>query len=95
MLKKYAVYGVDYSEKGTLGQQNVSVVLQGTVKLFKYGKVYKFTANHHHENGEEITGGFEPVMMAMYKGDRSNFGVKGARFAIQPKDSRNVKEWIK
>ena len=76
-------------------KQNVRVVLQGPVELRKVGKNWEFTANHAHENGEDITGEFEPVMMAIYKGDRSNFGVAGARFAIQPKGSRKVTEWIK
>lgn len=94
-LQKMSIYGVDYKPGGTLGLQNVSVVLQGPVKLRKSGNAWKFEANHSHENGEDITGDFEPVMMAIYKGDRSNFDVKGARFAIQPKGSRKVSEWIK
>lgn len=92
-LKKYAVYGVDYGK--ALGQQNVSIVLQGPVKLKQAGNGYKFDANHDHDNGERILGNFEPVMMAIYKGDRSNFGIAGARFVIQPKSSRKVTEWIK
>ena len=97
MLKMFAVYGVDFEKgaKSKMGRQNVSVVLQGPVKLKKIGAAYEFTGNHNHENGEKITGDFEPVMMAIYKGDRSNFGVKGARFAIQPKGSRKVTEWVK
>lgn len=94
-LKKMSIYGVDYDVGKPLGLQNVSVVLQGPVKLRKVGKAWEFMANHAHENGEDITGDFEPVMMAIYKGDRSNFGVQGARFAIQPKGSRKITEWIK
>ena len=94
-LKKMSIYGVDYKHDSPLGLQNVSVVLQGPVKLIKVGKSWQFNANHSHLNGEDITGDFEPVMMAIYKGDRSNFGVDGARFAIQPKGSRKVTEWIK
>lgn len=94
-LRKWAVYGVDYGSGKPLGLQNVSVVLQGPVELKKKGSAYVFDANHSHENGEDITGDFEPVFMAVYKGDRSNFGVKGARFGIQPLGSRKVTEWIK
>lgn len=94
-LKKYAVYGVDYGVGHAMGRQNVSLVLQGAVKISKVGHRYVFGANHAHENGEDITGPFEPVLMAMYKGDRSNFGVQGARFGIQPAQSRNVTKWIK
>jgi len=94
-LKKYAVYGVDYDAGHAMGRQNVSLVLQGAVKISKVASSYVFGANHAHENGESITGPFEPVLMAMYKGDRSNFGVEGARFGIQPAQSRNVTKWIK
>jgi len=91
-LQNMSVYGVDYG--GKTGRQNVSVLLQGPVKLKKSGSDYILSANHVHYNGEQMKGDFEPVLMAIYKGDRSNFGVKGARFAIQPKKSRKVKEWI-
>ena len=32
--------------------------------------------------------------MAMYKGDRDNFGVKGARFSIYPAGGRKITKWI-
>jgi hypothetical protein len=87
-LKNLSVYGVDYGKP--LGRQNVSILIQGPVKLVRIGKSYKFVSNHVHYNGEAITGTFEPVLMAIYKGDRNNFGVKGARFAIQPLGSRKI-----
>lgn len=91
-LKNLSVYGVDFGS--ALGQQNVSLLIQGPVKLVKRGQSYKFESNHVHINGEKITNGFEPVLMAMYKGDRSNFGVAGARFAIQPIESRKITEFV-
>lgn len=91
-LKNLAIYGNKYG--GPLGRQNVTLVIQGPVKLTKSGNAYQFTSNHVHVNGERITGDFEPVFMAIYKGDRSNFGVRGARFAIQPAGSRRVTEYI-
>ena len=91
-LKNKSVYGIKYGT--SLGQQNVSILIQGPVKLKKNGKNYEFTSNHIHFNGDRITNGFEPVMMAMYKGDRNQFGVKGARFAIQPIESRKISEFI-
>lgn len=93
-LQAMSVYGVDYSKSSPMGLDNVSLVLQGPVKVVRYGNAFEFKANHVHENGERITGGFEPVFMCIFKGDRSNFGVAGARFAIQPRDSRKVTEWI-
>jgi len=92
VLQNKSVYGVDFD--GKTGRQNTSILLQGPVGLKKSGDTYTLTANNVHYKGDLMTGDFEPVMMAIYKGDRSNFGVKGARFAIQPKSSRKVHEWI-
>ena len=91
-LKNKSVYGIKYGS--SLGQQNVSILIQGPVKLKKNGRNYEFTSNHIHFNGDRITNGFEPVLMAMYKGDRNQFGVKGARFAIQPLERRKITEFI-
>ena len=91
-LKNMAVYGIDYG--GKLGRQNVSVLLQGDVKLIKQRNYYLLDSYNVHYNGDKITGDFEPVLMAMYKGDRSNFGIKGARFGISPRGSRKVKYWF-
>lgn len=91
-LKNLSVYGVDFGKR--LGQQNVSILIQGPVKLVQSGKSFKFVSNHIHFNGDAITGDFEPVLMAIYKGDRNNFNVKGARFAIQPIGSRKITEMV-
>jgi len=91
-LKNMSVYGVDYGK--VLGQQNVSILIQGPVMLEERGKSYQFKSNHVHFNGEEMQREFEPVLMAMYKGDRNNFGVVGARFAIQPLGSRKISEMV-
>lgn len=91
-LKNTAVYGVDYGKN--LGRQNVSMLLQGDVKLVKKSGHYEIEAHHTHYNGDKITGDFEPVLMAIYKGDRDNFGIKGARFGISPIKSRAVKKWL-
>lgn len=91
-LKNRSVYGINYGSQ--LGQQNVSILIQGPVKVIKKGRYYEFSSNHIHFNGDSITGGFQPVLMAMYKGDRNQFGVRGARFAIQPLESRKITEFI-
>jgi hypothetical protein len=92
LLKKMSVYGNQFGQ--ALGRQNVSILLQGPIKVKKVGNFYELDANNVHLNGDEITGGFEPVFMAMYKGDRSNFGIRGARFVIQSLESRKVTEFI-
>jgi len=91
-LKMMSVYGIQY--RSVLGQQNVSMLIQGPVKLVQQGKHYVFSSNHIHLNGERMSSGFEPVLMAMYKGDRNQFGVRGARFTIQPIESRKITEMI-
>lgn len=89
-LINMAVYGNKYGL--TFGVQNVTIMLQGPVKLIKKVGHYELSSNHTSLNGETLTGGYEPMFMAIYKGDRSNFGVKGARFAVQPKASRKATE---
>ena len=85
-LAGMSIYGNKFG--GALGRQNVTILLQGPVKLVKKMGYYELTSNHTSVNGDIMTGGYAAVFMAIYKGDRSNFGIKGARFAIQPEDSR-------
>ena len=51
-LKPMAIYGNNYG-KG-FGQQNVTILLQGPVKLVKTGATYSLSANHVHFNGESL-----------------------------------------
>jgi hypothetical protein len=88
-LKMMSVYGNEFDTK-KLSRQNVSILIQGPVKLKKTNGVYEFESNHIHFNGEKITGGFEPVLAAIYKGDRSDAGVKGTRIVIMSIDGRKM-----
>jgi hypothetical protein len=91
-LKYYSVYGNMYGE--TLGEQNVTILLQGPPGLKKVGNHYELTANHVHFNGDSVDGdGFDPVLMAIYKGDRSDAGVKGTRIVISPVGGRKGTEF--
>ena len=87
-LKNFSVYGNQYGNEE--GRQNVSILIQGPVKLQKSGNVYKFVSNHVHYNGEKMTGDFEPVLTAIYKGDRNDAGVKGTRIVIMPIAGRKM-----
>ena len=87
-----AVYGNEFG--GELSRQNTSLMLQGAVVLKKEGSYYKITAHHTHLNGEEMTGGYEPVFMAIYKGDRSDMGIKGARVVIAPIGCRKITDMV-
>lgn len=91
-LKNMAVYGNEYG--GDFSRQNVTLMLQGSVQLSKNGSSYKITATHTHVNGEDMKGGYEPVFMAIYKGDRNNFGLKGTRVGISPLASRKIKGMV-
>lgn len=89
-LAGMSVYGNDFGS--AFGRQNVTLLLQGPVKLVKKKDYYEITSNHTSINGDVMKNGYEPVFMAIYKGDRSNEGIKGARFVIQPAASRKSKE---
>lgn len=92
-LQNLAVYGINYINS-TLSSQNVTMVLQGPITILPFGDIWQFNANHVHYNGDTLQGDYEPVFMAIYKGDRNNFNIKGARFSIQSKGCRNVKMWL-
>ena len=88
-LRGIAIYGNGFG--GKRGPQNVDLVLQGD-PVFKGNRLV--ATGSAHSNGERLEDTFEPVLMAMYKGDRDNFGVKGARFSIYPAGGRKISEWI-
>lgn len=91
-LKMLSVYGNEYGTK--LGEQNVSILLQGPVSLKKIGKNYTLNSNHVHYNGDSVDGdGYDPVLMAIFKGDRSDAGVKGTRIVISPVGGRKGVEF--
>ena len=93
-LKMQAVYGNGFG--GGLSIQNVDVLLQGSVNITRTGVgKYKLVASAQtHNNGDPVGGGYEPVFMCMYKGDRDNYGIKGARMAISGKGGRSIKEYV-
>ena len=92
-LVNMAVYGNEYPKK-KLSRQNCSILIQGPVKLVKKGAYYEFKSNNIHFNGDPMTGPFEAVLVAIYKGDRSDAGVKGTRIVIMPVGGRKMKGTI-
>ena len=88
LFQLISIYGNGYG--GVRGEQNVDVVLQGPVTI-QNGQL---VAPIMHSNGEAMKGSYEPAMMAIYKGDRSNFGVAGARFSMYPIGGRKVHQTI-
>lgn len=94
-LKMIAVYGNQFPTRRE-GRQNCSILLQGPVRLNKIGSNYQLSSNHVHYNGDSVDGqGYDPVLMAIYKGDRSDAGVKGTRIVISPVGGRKGKEYAK
>lgn len=91
-LKMMSVYGNEFGQK--FSRQNTTLMLQGSVVLKKTGNFYVIEATHTHVNGESMQGDYEPTFMAIYKGDRSDFGVKGTRIVIAPKGCRKITTFI-
>lgn len=93
-LQNMSVYGIDFGK--VPGRQNVNICLQGAVQIKKIGSFYTVTAASHVTlNGEVPHDGYEPVFMVIYKGDRDQFGVGGARFSISPRNCRKItRPWI-
>lgn len=87
-LKMMSVYGNEYGK--AFSRQNTTLMLQGDIVLKKSGSSYTVSAYHTHDNGEDMEGGYEPVFMAIYKGDRSDMGIKGARVVIAPFGCRKI-----
>lgn len=88
ILALKSVYGNQFGQE--FGRQNVSVLLQGPVNLVKYRDRYLLNSVHTYYNGEEMEDNYSPTFTAIYKGDRNNFQIKGARFAIHPIGSRKM-----
>jgi hypothetical protein len=95
-LKRMSVYGVNYDSPGT-DVNRVDVLMQGVPDLKKISKkLYSLTAsgNVHYLN-DPLSGGYNPVLAVIYKGDRSQMGLKGARVSIYPMGGRTFKREIK
>ena len=98
-LKMMQVFGVAF-DKSTSDANRVDVLLQGDPGLeeLQNGEFELTATGHVHYHGDIPSGGFEPVIAAIYKGDRDQLGIKGARFSIYPKAGRkltHIKDWKK
>jgi hypothetical protein len=94
-LKMMSIFGVNY-DTGGVDENKVDVLLQGDpgIKQLSNG-VFELTATGHvHYHGDIPSGGFDPVLAVIYKGDRDQFDIKGARFSIYPFSGRNFKQPI-
>jgi len=90
-LKMISIYGSEYTSAGnSLSRQNCSILIQGPVELIRQSTHYIFKSNHIHFNGDNMTGGFVPVLAAIFVRDRSDAGLKGSRIVIMPKEGRKM-----
>lgn len=94
-LKLMAVYGVDAPYK-TPGINCVDVLIQGDPSLKQISSnVFTFESTGHIHYIPDIPGdGFDPVLAMIYKGDRSNLGIKGGRASVYPHKGRNFKTTV-
>ena len=88
------MYGSGYG--GSLGVNNVDVLLQVTVKINAINFTeYKITGSAMtHSNGSTLPSEYQPVLMAIYKGDRSDYGIKNARINLYSKSGRTKRQMI-
>ena len=93
-LRMQGIYGSGYG--GSLGVNNVDVLLQGTVKINSINFTeYKITGSAMtHSNGSTLPPEYQPVLMAIYKGDRSDYGIKNARINLYSKSGRTKRRMI-
>ena len=93
-LRMQGIYGSGYG--GSLGVNNVDVLLQGTVKINSINFTeYKITGSAMtHSNGSMLPPEYQPVLMAIYKGDRSDYGIKNARINLYSKSGRTKRQMI-
>ena len=93
-LRMQAIYGSGYG--GSFGINNVDVVLQGTVRINSISPTeYKITGSAMtHNNGSTLPSEYEPVLMAIYKGERNNYGIKNARLVISAIGGRTNKQMV-
>lgn len=94
-LMMMSVFGVNFDKSG-IDENKVDVLLQGDPGLKQISKgVFELTATGHvHYHGDVPDGGFKPVLAMIYKGDRDQLGIKGARASIYPSGGRTFKKKI-
>jgi len=82
-LKNKACFGKDFGARA-FSVNNVTCIIQGEVRLVPKGNYFILEGGKMWLSGKTPTDEYDPALMAIYKGDRDNFGIKGARFSIYP-----------
>jgi hypothetical protein len=91
-----SVFGVNAPNSKGGHINSVDVLIQGDPGLKHItGNTFELTGTGHiNYYGELPKAGFEPVLACIYKGDRDQLGIKGARFSIYPLAGRSFKKKI-
>ena len=90
-IAKKALYGKDFTEGSNYGEDNVQVILQGSIELMPTDKedVYRLRASKIITSPEvPQDGDYAPFYNARYANDRSQFGIPNSRFNIIPGGAR-------
>ena len=93
-LKNLGIYGNQYGS--SFGINNVDVLLQGSVNINAITFTeYNLTGSAMtHSNGDILPSQYQPALMAIYKGDRSDYGIKNARLVLNAIGGRRITQMI-
>tara|TARA_B100001778_G_C18512973_1_gene595118 strand:+ start:146 stop:1084 length:939 start_codon:yes stop_codon:yes gene_type:complete len=93
-LKNLGIYGNQYGS--SFGINNVDVLLQGSVNINAITFTeYNLTGSAMtHSNGDILSSQYQPALMAIYKGDRSDYGIKNARLVLNAIGGRRITQMI-
>ena len=93
-LKNLGIYGNAYG--GGFNINNVDVLLQGSVRINSINSTdYQLTGSAMtHSNGDTLPPLYQPALMAIYKGDRNDYGIKNARLVMNAIGGRRVTQMV-
>ena len=93
-LQNLGIYGNAFG--GGFGVNNVDVLLQGSVRINSINSSeYQLTGSAMtHNNGDSLPPSYQPALMAIYKGDRNDYGIKNARLVMNAIGGRRITEMV-
>ena len=93
-LKNFGIYGNAYG--GAPNINNIDVLLQGSVRINSINSTeYKLTGSAMtHSNGDVLPPLYQPALMAIYKGDRNDYGIKNARLVMNAIGGRRITQMV-
>lgn len=92
-LRMLSTFGLNY-DGPNFDVNKCNVILQGEPTITEFKDGFKLSAEHVHEFGDLPKNEFDPALAIMYKGDRNNLGILGARASISPIGGRNFTSYI-